>query len=175
MKILKSILPILIFLGTQTLPAQNAAPQAGIKIDSFEVEKAKLPGSEREWSKLICNFTNSVGWVDGLSFNYSALVESEEGKTQVVTGGLTYVNVPKGANKAIMYMSPLATARYGAPVSVNIEIFRGDLPIQSFKWGKNQNENWFSKYSTQAGVLKSVQATPWVVYDADLCADFSAY
>jgi hypothetical protein len=154
------------------LCAQTDAPSP-IQIQSFDVQKAKLPNSKFEWTKLICKFTNTGAWADGISFNYSVLVQVPGGKAnnyRVLTGGLTYMNIPKGPSTAILYMSPNATARFGSPIATSIDIFRGDRSLLNYQWHSSSaspDADWLTKYPSFAGGLLTVRSTPWVVTDTE--------
>lgn len=159
--------------------AQQPAPDAPspIKITAIEVQRAKLPNAKSDWTKVICRISNSGGWVDGLSFNFSVLVQltgSGADKFRVLSGGCTYMNVPKGNSEAIMYLSPNATLRFGTPVAVNVEVFRGDRPLEDFRWKSNSSSvdpNWLTKYSTYQGILLNMPSTPWIFSDIERTGD----
>ena len=179
MKQYLSLLPLIAIAITITTSAhgQQPPPPSPIKITGIDVQKAKLPNSKSEWTKIICNFTNTVGWTDGVSFNYSVLVQPAGGggeKFRVLSGGCTYMNVPKGPGKAIMYLSPNATTRFGTPVAATIEIFRGDRSLESFSWSSHSTSvdtNWATKYPPYQGMLLNMFSTPWIFSDGDQTAD----
>ncbi len=182
------LLPLLVVtLATSlcSLSAQQGEPDGGtseekspLKIQSVQVEAGVLPNSKREWTKIICSFDSPLEWVDGLSFNFIALVSTGGSSFRVVTGGETYMNVPKGKSQAIMYMSPNSTERFGKPKAVQVDIYRGDLPIGSFNWTDGQvspASDWTSKYSAYEGQLQPMRFTPWIVFDSDKTPDVSGY
>lgn len=159
-------------------PTDDAAP---LKIEGIEVEEASLPGSNKKWMKVICTFTSPVDWVDGLSINFAALVSASgnlDRGMRIVSGGQTYMNVPKGKSQAFMYMSPNATARFGKPLAVNIEVFRGDLPVGSYNWTNGQispPSEWVTMFPSFQGILQPMRFTPWVMIDSEKTPDTTGF
>jgi|GEM_PF-1144552 len=168
---------LLALFAPLSLHAQAPEPPSPVQIQSFEVQKIKLPNGKADWTKLICKFTNTGGWTDGISFNYSVLVQVPGGtgdNYRVLTGGLTYMNVPKGPSNAILYLSPNATARFGTPTAATIEAFRGDRSLGNFQWHSSSastSSDWLTKYPSFAGSLLSVRSTPWILTDVEGCPD----
>lgn len=178
------ILPFLLcsLLAAAIVPsgrAQQPPPAAPspIKITGIEIQRAKLPNAKSDWTKIVCRFSNSSGWTDGVSFNYSVLVQpagTGADKRRVLTGGCTYMNVPKGTSEAIMYLSPNATLRFGTPVAASVEIFRGDRSLEEFQWKSSSasvDPNWVTKYSGYQGILLNMRSTPWIFSDIERTAD----
>ncbi|MDD5199672.1 MAG: hypothetical protein PHC88_07690 [Terrimicrobiaceae bacterium] len=155
--------------------AASLAQTPPIQIESFQVERATLPGTQRPWTKLTCTINNRGTWADGLSFNYTVLAElgGSAKSRNVLTGGATYINVPSGKSQAVMYLSPNAVARFGEPVAASVQLDRGERTIQTFNWtGKSSPEaDWASKYPTQNGALLNVRATPWSLLDSERGGD----
>lgn len=160
-------------------PPAPARPPANLAIEKFDVVKAALPGSKREWAKLVWRFRNDAGWLDGLSFNVFVLVEppgAGAGKRRVMTSGLTYSNVPTGINQGILYLSPLAVQRFGTPIAVRIEPFKGDRPQEVFEWKSGEAAvpaNWMQAYPSDSGSLQITRSTPWIILDSDLTPDLT--
>jgi len=167
-------------LAQQDLHADTPTTSSPFKFSRLQVEEAALPGSKKKWTKIICSFTSPLEWVDGLSFNFIALVgkESSEKSLRIISGGETYMNVPCGESKAIMYMSANATTRFGQPVAVKVDIYRGDLQVGTYTWTNGQVSlptDWTNKYSTFEGILQPMRFTPWLLIDSDKTPDASTY
>ena len=151
------------------LAANSSKAQAdgeSASIEMIDVTTDTLPDSTLEWTKIICDFKTTEQWSDGVSINYLVLVKnSGESDKRLLTGGLTYMNVPAGTSRGVIYLSPNATLRYGEPLGIKVEIFRGDRIIGEKIWGSSIPEDVQSL--TQAhGILKSVYETPWLTIDA---------
>jgi len=172
---LRSLLLCLLVVPTLPLCAQAPEPPSPIQIQSLDIQRAKLPNGKADWTKIICKFTNSKDWTDGISFNFSVLVQISGGSNyRVLTGGLSYMNVPKGASDAILYLSPNATARFGTPFAASVDVYRGDRALQTFQWKSNSasvDPEWLTKYPSFAGGLLTVRSTPWILTDTESTPD----
>jgi hypothetical protein len=173
----------IIALGTlaeafSDLTAAEPSPSA-IKIENVEMKTEALPGSNRPWTKLMCRFSSTQKWTDGISFNWAVLVRSPDSSNpRILTGGQTYANIPQGQSLALMYLSPNATARYGQPIAIKVEAFRGDRLIDEFSWeksGASASANWEQSSNPFSGVLLSIRSTPWILTDSDKSPDLVSY
>ena len=176
MKNLAVLLSAAVLLLATTASAQTAKP---VELGDLEIRREALPGSKVNWIKLIVSYSTTEKWMDGIAFNFEALVRSPDGSTplsRLLTGSITYVNVPAGRHIAIAYLSPGATARFGAPVAVRVQGTKGDEVIGEVLWPSGTNEAEFAnpKVRRLEGFLSNVRSTPWVVVDSDKTPDVFA-
>ncbi len=178
----RTIQPIILFAAfavTTPVHAQETGPQepepVPVRILGVELERASLPGSQLVWTKVVTTFSSEEPWADGLMFSVQALLD-ESGRKRVVNGVVRYANIPKGNHRAVMYLSPRATARYGQPEAVRVDMFYKDEEAGEFTWLKQEGGApipWrdFSLYS---GVLMNVLSTPWLIADYEKSPDVIA-
>ncbi len=141
------------------------------KIEKIEVVAASLPESNLTWTKIVCDFKTVDKWTDGVSMNFYVLVKGAGGdEKRLLAGGLTYMNVPAGTSRGIIYISPNATERYGKPLGIKVEIFRGDRISGEKSWGEALPED-LQALPQVNGMLKSVYETPWLTVDASKSPD----
>ena len=172
-KMIYLILTLLSLLQGGLAQIETNAPP--IQITKFNIETDAAQGGGGKWSKLIATFSSSPEWADGLVFNYEVLVQAED-RFRVLTGLVRYANVPKGISEAVLYLSPSATKRFGAPVAATIGAFYNDQESSVFKWttGQKLPEGWNLKYNKYNGVLLNIMYTPWIASDYGRYPDLMA-
>ena len=162
------LLSFLTSLEAQTPQELMEAQAGGIKLIDAKFEKAKLPNTEMDWVKLVCRFSTEKEWTDTVSLNFEVIVgEPGVNNKRVLTGGVTYINVPKGVNTAIMYLTPNTLKRFGTPEAFSVVAYRGDLPIgeilssgaKQFTLEEKSNMLRFD------GAIQNVRYTPWLLFD----------
>lgn len=160
-------------LHAQTPPVQEAP---AVTITNVTVETASLPGSSLTWTKMIASFTTTEKWLDGVAFSAAALVGAGS-QARLVTGNVRYANIPAGTHSAILYLSPRATERFGAPQYVEFTAFHRDAEVSQKAWTNpalgTLPENWRS-LNNYSGVLVNVTRTPWILVDYDKTPDISS-
>lgn len=174
---LQMIAQTILLVVTSPLLAQVSAPTPEapppISLKAVTLEKASLPGSALSWTKIITEFESKLTWADGITFSYSVIV-TDGVKLRLLVGGVRYANIPKGANRAVMYLSPRATARFGSPVACIVEGVFDDEEIGSVKWKNPSAPSIATDLTTldrRNGVLLNILSTPWVVYDFEKSPD----
>lgn len=154
----------------QTPPQEQ---QPTLRLNDVAIEKAALPGSSLEWTKIIARFTTTDKWTDGLMF--SAIAVLGDGPTsRAVTGNVRYSNIPAGTHQAIFYLSPRAAARFGTPKFVQITAFQKDTEADSKEWkapGASGDSSDWQKLNIYNNVLVSVVRTPWIILDYEKAPD----
>jgi hypothetical protein len=146
--------------GSQT-PA--APPPPPVEVVAFKSEAAEAPGGG-SWLRLFAAFRSSPAWADGLAFYYDVLVE-KGGQFRVLAGTARYSNVKAGSHLAVLFMSPSAVARFGAPVAAQVGVGYNDELMDSFQWtadGADVSADWATKYERYADQLQPIYLTPFV-------------
>ncbi len=162
-------------LRGQGSPQGAEEPASPLKITGITLESASLPGSSLVWTKIVINFSNAEGWADGVMFSVQALLESG-GRKRVASGVVRYANVQQGNHRAVMYLSPRATLRYGKPEAVKVDMLYKDEEAGQFEWRLRPGGpqiNW-RDYSVYNGVLVNVLNTPWLLQDFERSPDVIA-
>src|SRR5690349_17088112 len=96
------ILFIVTLLGIRTGLAQQPAPTPKeIKIQAVTLESGVLPGTGRNWIKVVTQFQSTPRWADGIVFSYNVLLGAEN-QYRVLPGTVRYANVKGGVNRAVM-------------------------------------------------------------------------
>lgn len=160
-------LAIVLFANAQSPQELLAAQTGGVKLLGVEIEEASLPTNPLKWVKIVCRFSTEKQWTDSLSLNFEAIFSDPDSKgDRLLTGGVTYMNIPKGANNAIMYVTPNTLLRFGKPKQVSVNAFRGDLPIgEVLSAGDRLRPEEKVGLLRFDGALLNVRYTPWLVID----------
>ena len=155
-------------LVAQTPEELMKAQAGGVKLVSVDLEEATLPNNPQKWVKVVCKFTTEKKWTDTVSFNFEAVTNDPESSSKrLLVGGVTYMNIPKGNNTAILYITPLTVARFGRPKSVSVSAFRGDNPIGRLEMKDSdkptpEEQATFLRFD---GALVNPRLTPWIIID----------
>ncbi len=167
---MNTILTLLVCCATLLLayPASGQAPASSpppppIQVRDFKPESANAPGGGT-WVRLLAAFRSLPAWADGLAFYYDILVE-KDGQFRVLSGTARYSNVKAGSHVAVLFMSPSAVARFGAPVAAQVGVGYNDELIESFKWdapGSKPPDGWATQYERYADQLQPIYLTPFV-------------
>jgi len=132
-------------------------------VRDFKAEAANAPGGGT-WLRLLAAFRSTPAWADGIAFYYDVLVE-KNGQFRVLSGTARYSNVKAGGHVAVLFMSPSAVARFGAPVAAQVGVGYNDELIESFKWtapNSSAPEAWTTQYERYADQLLPIYLTPFV-------------
>lgn len=163
-------------LGLLALPSRGQVPPpeepSPITIGEIKIQPATLPGSELAWTKILIAFSSSQKWLDGLVLNVQALLD-EKGNKRVVSGLVRYGNIPQGPQVAVLYISPRATARFGAPIAVKVAAMQNDREAGTKSWTNASAavpQDW-SALNVYPGVLLNVMQTPWLMLDYEKSPD----
>jgi hypothetical protein len=140
------------------------------------------------WGKIEVDYTNSVEWADEVEVKLYALLESSkqeknEGYAReqkaspytMLTGNVTYVNVPQGKeNKAVLFIHPYALKRYGELKQIHVEVSYKGVVVskmdQSFLSTKEKRDvnlkDWWTRVSPVPGQILPHTRTPFM-FDLD--------
>lgn len=158
-----------------TYAQQPTATPKEVKIQGVTFETASVPGSPKQWTKVVTHFQTSPPWADGIAFSYAVLIGSGD-QLRVLPGMVRYANVKGGVNRAVMYISPNTTERFGLPVAVHIRAYYKDELADDFvlKPQGKVSAAWETQFNKYPGLLLTVINTPWVTNDYSLSPDIFA-
>ena len=148
--------------GLSQAPAPTPPPPP-VEVKDFKPEAANAPGGG-SWIRLLAPFRSTPAWADGIAFYYDILVQKGD-QYRVLSGTARYSNVKAGSHTAVLYMSPSAAARFGAPVAAQVGVGYNDELIESFKWsaaGTKAPDGWSTQYERYADQLMPIHLTPFV-------------
>jgi hypothetical protein len=169
---------VLTQICTAQTPEELLEAQAGgIKLLNIKIEEGVLPNTTEKWLKLICTFSTEKEWTDVVSLNYEAIVGEPGGANKrLLTGGVSYINIPKGTSQAIMYLTPNTLKRFGTPDAVSVFAYRGDLPIGETSSSGAQQFTLEEKGEMLRfdGAIQNVRFTPWLLFDFGKTPDLAA-
>jgi hypothetical protein len=144
------------------------------EINAIRVVPANVGGGA-QWTKLLVDFRTTPKWIDGLQLSITALCGdgSEERPYSVLTGMARYINIPRGNNTGVLYISPKTTARYGGVAAATVDIYLNDRVVSSaeLKEGAKAPPNWQALYDRRDGALLPITATPWLASEYDKYPD----
>jgi hypothetical protein len=148
--------------GLCQVPASSPPPPP-VEVRDFKAESANAPGGGA-WLRLLAAFGSTPSWADGIVFYYDVLVQKED-QYRVLSGTARYANVKAGRHAAVLYMSPSAVARFGAPVAAQVGVGYKDELIESFKWkapNATAPEGWSTQFERYSDQLLPIYLTPFV-------------
>lgn len=150
-------------------------PAKEVAIQGVAFEGGAVPGTNRQWIKVVTNFQSTPRWADGIVFSYSVLVGTAN-EYRVLPGTVRYANVKGGVNRAVMYISPNTAERFGAPLAVHVKAFYKDDQADDYssKPPPNVAAGWENQYNKYPGLLLTVLQTPWVTSDYSNSPDIFA-
>jgi hypothetical protein len=141
----------------------------------------KLSKRPREWALFEIKYATAAKWMDELAFTYHVMTKGkdDEGRDaySYYTLTLRYVNVPKGDHMSSVALPPSMVERYGAPVSLALEIVGKDgtvlasqsestIPFPTKEWWKDSNVLDKPQVSRRSGLLDRSK-TPFALINAD--------
>jgi hypothetical protein len=154
-------------IAQQAPPAGQSAPQKEkpeIEVTKFRVEPAQAPGGGKPWLRLLADFSSAPAWADGIAFYYDVLLVKGS-DYRVISGTARYSNVKRGNHSAVLYMSPGAVERFGAPVAANVRTSYKDESSGEISWsepGKAAPDGWAKQFQRYPNQLLPISLTPFV-------------
>jgi len=172
-----SVLAFVLWVGVPTTSAQqqqetNEKPPVAIT----EIKLVLASIGTGQWTKVLVTFNSEPRWVDGMQLSVTALVGdgTEERPYSILTGIVRYINVPRGQNTGVLYISPNTTKRYGGVTAVAADLYLNDRVVSSSEWfgdGKKPPANWQGVFDRRDGGLLPITSTPWVATEYDKYPD----
>jgi len=144
--------------------SNDAPAPPPVAVDDFKSEPVNAPGGTKPWLRLLAAFTSRPEWADGIAIYYDILVRKGE-DYRVLSGTARYSNVKRGRHSAVLYMSPSAVERFGAPIAAVITAgYQGEM-TEPHKWtasGQSAPSDWSTQYERYANQLQPIYLTPFV-------------
>lgn len=108
----------------------NAEPINSPHYDVNLRERSPQRDGRREWLQVIAEYDTALEWTDQITFTFYVALKGDpkdlpEGSkpTNVFSGTVTYVNVPKGSKQLVdMFLDANTFERYGEVFAVAIEV-----------------------------------------------------
>jgi hypothetical protein len=153
---------------------REAKEKPPAEIRAIRVLPASLAGGAT-WTKLLVDFRTLPKWIDGMQISVTALCGdgSTERPYSILTGTVRYINVPRGDNTGVLFVSPKTTARYGGVTAAKADLYLNDRVVSSAEWedGAKAPSKWESTYDRRDGALLPITATPWLAVEYDKYPD----
>jgi hypothetical protein len=120
-------------------------------------------GSNERWLEIEVEFNAAPEWTDELTLKYYILVNG-----RLLTGDVTHVNIAAGLNRSVMYVLPVALARFvgNRPLLPNTV---QNVAVQIVQGGAVKDESslarapaqWFSNLPPVSGFVLNKNETPF--------------
>ncbi len=119
-------------------------------------------GSER-WLEVEVEFNAAPEWTDEITLKYYILFNG-----RLLTGEVTHVNILGGPNRSVMYVLPVALARFGGNRLLLPNAFQ-NIAVQIIQGGAMKDElslartpgQWFAALSPVSGFVLNKSETPF--------------
>jgi hypothetical protein len=162
------------FLYSPAIAQEPPVEKPPAEIRSVRVVSAAAAGGA-QWAKILVDFQSTPNWIDGMQISVTALCGdgSKERPYSVLTGLARYINVPKGNNTGVLFVSPKTIARYGGVTAAKADLYLNDRVVSSaeLKEGGKAPENWQSVFDRRDGALLPITSTPWLTTEYDKYPD----
>lgn len=147
-------------------------PPAEIK--AMRIVPATISGGA-QWTKILVDFQTTPKWIDGMQISVTALCGdgSPERPYVILSGMARYINVPRGDNTGVLFVSPKTTARYGGVTAAKAALYLNDRVVSTgeYKGGGKAPSDWEATYDRRDGALLPITATPWLAVEYDKYPD----
>ena len=132
------------------------------KVNTHQLTKGpRGPGKGQEWSELTVTFYSKPKWVNEVTIKYFVLMKGKEGN--ILSGEVTYVNVPSGKNVSSLFMHYTTLARYGKIEAVHCELWAKGAVRDKNDWPKKPGKKWWEMKAPVKGLLMNKLQTPFIV------------
>lgn len=150
--------------------APMAFSDKAMNIIKFKVNKVsttnltqggRSPGKGEQWSELTVTFNSKPKWVNEVTVKYFVLMKGKEGN--ILSGEITYVNVPSGKNVSSLFMHYTTLARYGKIEAAYCELWAQGAVRDKIHWPKKPGKKWWEMKAPVKGLLMNKQQTPFII------------
>jgi hypothetical protein len=155
----------------------------GTQVETPEFRTTATTGSgmPKKWQLFAASYDTAPEWIDELSFQYYVMtgpvMVTEKKVFSFFTARVTYVDVEKGRHTSDVYLRPATVKRWGAPVAIGVEVYRGDklvavetatsIPMPSKQWWKDPKVTEVDSVVKRDGLLLNRAQTPFACIDVD--------
>jgi hypothetical protein len=120
-------------------------------------------GTNDRWLEVEVEFNAAPEWTDELTLKYYVLFNG-----RLLTGEVTHVNILGGPNRSVMYVVPVALARFGGNRTLLPNAFQ-NIAVQIVQGGSVKDElslarrsgQWFAALSPVSGFVLNKNETPF--------------
>jgi hypothetical protein len=135
----------------------------------------------REWALFEVKYSTSATWTDELTFNYYVMTQGKDDKGDEIfnfyTTTVRYIDIPKGDHMSCVAIAPSQIERYGAPVSLALEIIdkegevadrksESTIPFPNEEWWKDSTVLDNPKVKRREGLVDRSK-TPFALINID--------
>lgn len=134
----------------------------------YNIKRAYPRGRILEWYMLGCEYETREDWLDELEFTFYALIKTKDNREPYVLlkNTTTYVNIEKGAHKAVSYIHPSTIRRFGAVERMAVEIRQGGRMV-GMESRPSSNQRWWEQLPPKEGLLLPTWLTPFYLINFD--------
>ena len=101
-----------LFLNHRQWAKSNPARSSGLTALQEGLGGLEHSSGRGKWAEIKVTFDTKPRWADEITFK--AMVYLKNKKSTVLSGEVTYINIPKGQkHTAVLYIHPLTLQRYG--------------------------------------------------------------
>jgi len=133
-----------------------------IATPDYGVGQYRAATNER-WLEVEVEFNAAPEWTDELTLKYYILFNG-----RLLTGEVTHVNISSGLNRSVMYVLPVALARFAGNRPLLPNIFQ-NIAVQIVQGGAVKNElsltrapaQWFAALPPVTGFVLNKNETPF--------------
>lgn len=120
-------------------------------------------GTNDRWLEVEVEFNAAPEWTEALTLKYYVLFNG-----RLLTGEVTHVNILAGPNRSVMYVVPVALARFGGNRTLLPNAFQ-NIAVQIVQGGTVKDElslartpgQWFTALSPVSGFVLNKNETPF--------------
>src|ERR671923_227455 len=128
----------------------------------YGIGQYRATANER-WLEVEVEFNCGPDWTDELTLKYYILFNG-----RLLAGEVTHVNIPPGLNRSVMYVLPVALARFGGNRTLLPNAFQ-NIAVQIVQGGAVKDESslarapaqWFATLPPIAGFILNKNETPF--------------
>ena len=134
------------------------------------------PATNERWFEVEVEFNAAAEWTDELTLKYYILFNG-----RLLTGEVTHVNIAAGLNRSVMYVLPVALARFGGNRTLLPNAFQ-NVAVQIVQGGAVKDESslarapaqWFATLPPITGFVLNRNETPFAPLAWDHYAQIKA-
>ena len=127
---------------------------------------SKVP---RYWYQMTVHFDTHMEWTDDLDFRCYVLLKPKTGgagKSMMLRGDTTLVNVAKGKHKCDFFVHPSTLLRYGDVETVAVVVSKAEQVLGMLSQPPS-TKRWWEENSPVPNMVLKRSDTPWALINVD--------
>ncbi|MDP8217257.1 MAG: hypothetical protein P9M03_00865 [Candidatus Theseobacter exili] len=149
-----------LFLNHRAWSKSNPARASGFSALQQGLGGIEHSTGQNKWGEIKVTFDSKPRWSDEITFRATAYLKSK--KSTILSGEVTYINVPKGQkHSAVMYIHPLTIRRYGEIKKMIIEAVCDGQTVDLEEWPSKSKKKWWKNSAGRKGLILSSADTPF--------------